>query len=201
MHPGTRILLSLLSALALPGLSFFYLAGLSLGLLPFIWRDRERLLSLLRRTRWLFLALLLGYAYSLPGDAVLAGWAGSPSVAGTQAGLLQVWRLALLIVLIDGLVLRLAPEALLAGIYGLTRPLRGLGLNPERLAVRLGLTLQALDRLGTARLDPLRVLDDSHRAASLPGSFELELSPWRRRDYVALAAALLVLGGLWLSAS
>lgn len=201
MHPGSRILFCLLSALALPGLSFFYLAALSLVLLPIALRDRARVWQLLRRSRWLLLALVLGYGYTLPGEALFpVVGAASPSEAGLRSGLVQAWRLALLLVLIEWLVLRQAPATLLAGLYGLIRPLRHLGLDPDRLAVRLGLTLQAVGQYGRMRLAWLQDPDIQDRAAALPASFRLELAAWRPLDWIVLCIACLSLGGVWLNA-
>ena len=89
MHPATRILIAILSALALPGLSFFYLAVLSLPLWLASLVSPWRLFGLLRRSRWLLLGIVLVYAFQLPGPAVLDTWAWGPSQPGVEAGAMQ----------------------------------------------------------------------------------------------------------------
>ncbi len=197
MHPGARILLCVFSALALPGLSFFYLGLLTLLLLwPAIGRP-ARVLALFRRTRWLFLALFIGYGFSLPGDALIAGWDWSPTRQGLAAGLAQAWRLALLLLLLEWLILRLPAQALLAGLYGLLRPFGRLGLPAERAALRLGLTMRAFAEAGGRGLR--QALDSEDLAGRLPEVIELQVTPWRGRDYgiVLLAGAAMV--WLWLN--
>ncbi len=198
MHPGARILLAILSALALPGLSFFYLAFISLALVALSFSDFARLLQLLRRSRWLLLGMVLVYAWQLPGAPLIEGIALSPSREGVLAGLIQAWRLAAMLLLIDLLILRLPVDALLAGIASLLWPLRTLGLPAERVALRLGLTLHAL---ADPAPDRRRLLADADRAANrLPEVLTLRLPAWRLADGLILALAVLTLGGIWLAA-
>ena len=103
---------------------------------------RRLLLKLLRRTRWLFVALALAYAYTLPGVPAwpALGWA-SPSIDGLAAGGLRAARLALLLAGLSVLLALTARARLLYGLYVLTAPLALLGLDRRAFVVRLGLTL------------------------------------------------------------
>lgn len=198
MHPGARILLAILSALALPGLSFFYLALISLLLVALSFSDFARLMQLLQRSRWLLLGMVLVYAWQLPGAPLIEGLAYSPSREGVTAGLIQAWRLAAMLLLIDLLILRLPADALLAGIASLLWPLRALGLPAERIALRLGLTLHALGNPAPRRR---RLLADAEATAlNLPDRLTLSLPAWRPADGLILSLAALVLGALWLAA-
>lgn len=197
MHPGARILVAILSALALPGLSFFYLAVLSTFLALPALAAPARLWRLLRRSRWLLLAIVLFHAFQVPGPALLEAWSWGPSRPGLDAGLLQAWRLAAMLLLIDLLILRLPAEALLSGLLAVLRPLRLLGLPVERVAVRLGLTLHAL---ATPGLPALSLSAAEATASALPDSLAIRRLPWRAVDSAGVLIAFVVVAGLWQTA-
>lgn len=201
MHPSARILIAILSALALPGLSFFYLVVLCLpvGLLGLA--SPRRSLGLLRRARWLFLAILLVYAYQLPGPPLLDAWAWGPSEAGIEAGAMQAWRLVTMLLLIDLLLLRLPVEVLLSGLLALLLPLKGLGVPAEGMALRLGLTLNALAQ-GTQGdgLPRFSIAAAEARAADLPTSVTIRRYPWQIVDSVSVTAVFLIVVWLWQTA-
>ncbi|MHB0990740.1 MAG: energy-coupling factor transporter transmembrane component T family protein [Burkholderiales bacterium] len=95
-----------------------------------------------RRSRWLLLTMLLVHSYSLPGAPVMAGLGSfSPSQPGLYGALTQIWRLLLILASLSVLMTHLTRASLLTGLYRLFIPLRRLGIEPERLAVRIGLTL------------------------------------------------------------
>lgn len=150
LHPATRFLLWFAAALLTPALSLSWLAalaaasiGLLLGLSPIV------LTSTLRRIRLLLLTLMAAFAWTVPGDPVLAmDWV--PTWQGLAVGGEHVLRLLVLVCLIR-IVLFLTPDTeQLAGLYVLMTPLRHLRLNPERMATLLWLALdearQWLDR-------------------------------------------------------
>lgn len=200
MHPAARILLYLISALALPGLSFF---GLSLLAMITFLALRGRLVPALRlswKARWLFLILLLGYAYNLPGQALAPGLGAlSPSLPGIRAGVLQMFRLLLLLWLLHGLVISLGNARLISGLYVIFNGFGPLGFPAERAAVRVGLTLQAMEE---ARLAAPKTLRDAlclPQGPDLGGATVLPVQrmPWRWRDTLMLVAATLSSVGLW----
>jgi energy-coupling factor transport system permease protein len=196
LHPASRILTYLLAALAIPGLPFFLLPLLLLlGLAGDTMRHPGRLIW---RTRWLLLVLFFGYAYSLPGEPALA-WLGgaSPSLEGLARGGQQSLRLLVLLLWLDVLVLRLPTAALMAGVYTLLRPFARLGLDVERAALRLGLTLRAIDGLERGRGN-LRRLFGEELGTDLPDSVHLEVRPMRLRDLLLPAVIGILL--LWFSA-
>lgn len=196
MHPASRILIYLLAALAIPGLPFFWLPLLLiLALATDFQRQPWRLLW---RTRWLLLVLLLGYAYSLPGEPALA-WLGaaSPTQEGLARGGQQALRLLVLLLWLDVLVLRLPTASLMAGVYTLLRPFTRLGLDVERAALRLGLTLRAIEGLERGRGN-LRRLFGEDLGAELPKTIHLEIHAMQARDLALPALTGILL--LWLSA-
>lgn len=188
----------------MPGLNFFGL--LLLSVLVLIAALPNRLAGpgrLVWRSRWLFLILLLGYAYGLPGGAALPALGGfSPSREGLAAGGLQALRLALLLFLLERLVLGLAEERLLAGLHAFFAALAGIGIDAERLTVRLALTLRLMsDRRGGGRADLANLLVTAGEPLpDSPSRMALPYLPWRAIDSatVALAVAMVIL--VWLSA-
>ena len=69
----------------------------------------------------------------------------------------------------------------MAGVYALLRPFARLGVNVERAALRLGLTLRAIEGLERGRGN-LRRLFGEELGADLPGSVHLDVQPLRPRD-------------------
>lgn len=200
MHPALRIQLYLLSALALPGLNFFALAGVA-ACLPLVGFGRiGAMLGLAWRARWLFLLLGLGYAYGLPGPAAWTALADySPSLPGLRAGGMQMLRLLLLLWLLDVLVIAMGTERMMAGLHGLFVGLSGLGFPAERTTVRLGLTLQAMERNSLKLKDLTGMLSGVDMDRSEATEFTLRHEPWRSRDSLALAIALAAAVGVWLA--
>ncbi|MDP2784819.1 MAG: CbiQ family ECF transporter T component [Sulfurimicrobium sp.] len=203
IHPATKILLWLGFALAVQTLDFAVLMLVSV--LAILWLallgGLSEALFMLRRARWLLLSLLLVYAFATPGDLLspLLG-AFSPSLPGLRGGALQAWRLALLLVAL-ALLLRSCPrESLLSGLYVLMRPFRAMGLNPERVAVRLWLTLHYARQQSRQKMqawrDELRSALDPAPNAALHVTLELPVFTWR--DVMALVLATFMLGAaLW----
>jgi energy-coupling factor transporter transmembrane protein EcfT len=198
MHPSARILLYLFSALAVPGLSFFALGCLVGFALVTARRRLAALASLFWRTRWLFLLLFLGNGYNLPGEPVLTTLGTyAPTWEGLAQGLNHCLRLLTILLLLDVLVLALPRGPQLAGLYGVLRPLAFLGIDAGRTAVRLDLTLQAMERPLAERGRLRELLIDSGGDAAETSQYELPIIRWRSRDVwlLILATALLVV--LW----
>jgi hypothetical protein len=182
MHPASRILIYLLAALAIPGLPFFMLPALLLLALSMLIMARRMPFRLIWRTRWLLLVLLFGYAYSLPGAPVLTLLAEfSPSWEGLLHGMEQAARLTVLLLWLDILVLRLSSEALLAGLLQLIRPFSIIGLDPRRAALRLGLTLRAIEVMERGRGNVRSLLELDYEP-DLPQRIQLNLLPLRAID-------------------
>lgn len=111
------------------------------------------LLRMLRRVRWLLLAMMILYGWYTPGDPLvpmLGSW--SPSIAGVQQGLLRVAALLSIVVAVYLLLMTTPRGDLVGGLLWFGRPLRRLGVDDRRFAVRLVLALEAVPQVqGLAR--------------------------------------------------
>jgi energy-coupling factor transport system permease protein len=200
VHPASRILTYLLAALVIPGLPFFMLLpGLGLALLLLL-KLRRSPWPLLWRTRWLLLVLVVGYAWGLPGDPLipLAG-EYSPSLEGSLHGVRQATGLLVVLLWLDILVLAQTAEALLGGLYQLARPLGVLGVDRARLALRLGLTLKAIEGLERGRGNLLRLLSRD-TGPDLPSTLRIDTLAFRRQDYLIPGLLLGCMLVIWFSA-
>ncbi len=193
-HPAARILLwcgwaVAVERAALPLLILLAVACATAFLFAPVRHESGRLL---RRTRWLLAVLLLTYAYALPGDALwpALGWA-SPDVEGLQQGALRAGRLVLMLVGLAVLLATTSRPRLVYGLYALAWPLTWFGFDRRAFAVRLGLTLDYVERTPKpARwLDALRVPmpDDA-----TPATYTLEAERWQTRDSAVILAGLLL---------
>jgi energy-coupling factor transport system permease protein len=98
--------------------------------------------------RWLFLSMLIIYAYTTPGE-YLSRWPMdlAPSYEGLRDGCYQIARISLVLAGISILMATSTREKLMVGIYTLIKPLSILSLSPERFTARLYLTLQYIEKV------------------------------------------------------
>lgn len=192
LHPATRILIFLIVAISLQWMHVVELSALTaaLGLLLAQSRTRE-VITLLRRARFLLFSLLSIYAFATPGESLLPSLGTfSPTAEGLQSGALQVWRLTLLLVSLALLMASTPRQQLLAGLYVLLLPGKVIGINAERIAVRLWLTLQYAEAVAGAapwRQDFRHALEP---AGDAPSVVTLQVARFTWLDAVALAASL-----------
>ena len=152
MHPviGILALISLTAFLARGQWSVWVVSALLVGGLYLVWRleTHRGLKRMLLRLRWFFLSIVMLYALFTPGDPVIAGLGATVlTYQGLSQGMLRVLNLVVIIGGVYWLLQRVQREDLARGVYWLLRPLRFLGLPPERLAVRLVLTLDTVTKL------------------------------------------------------
>jgi len=108
------------------------------------WRHWPQAWRMLTRLRWLFLSILIVYLFFTPGQLLWPGLEWSPTLEGLSQGLLRIAALVLLVLAVNLLIAGSEQAALLSAILWCLRPLRLIGLQHERLAVRLMLTLDAV---------------------------------------------------------
>jgi len=198
LHPGSRILIYFLSALAVPELNFSQLLGLTLAVGTACIGRLRQVWTLLRRARWLLLLMVITYGYSLPGEALFPALSYyAPTREGMLQGLIQAWRLGLLLLLLDVLVLRIPSADLLTGLHSIMRPFAAFGVDRDRVSVRLALTMAAMERpRGWAGMREL--LAGQVPEHSGPRTYLLNVRPYRPADWAVLG--LLSLGVVWLYA-
>lgn len=142
-HPGVLIFLWVCALVAMQSLAPVALLAAALStLLAAYALGAARLLTLIRRTRWIMFTLLLIYAYATPGAAVWAALGQfSPTREGVMDGLLQLCRLLGALAALAILLQLLSRQQLIGGLYALAYPLKFFGWSRERVAARLALTL------------------------------------------------------------
>lgn len=152
-HPAARIAFWLVLALLLPALGWKSLFGIcALLLVAAGTYYPQRLVAVLRRNRILLLSVLLLYAFLTPGRPLAGSWpAHLLTFEGLLHGVAQTLRLLAMLASLAWLLGGLSRDKLLQGLLHLLQPFAWCRLNVLRLAVRLTLTLEFIDRhLGTA---------------------------------------------------
>ncbi len=197
-HPATKILLWLGFAIAIQGMGVKPLTLLSVaGAVVLLAGRSPGALLMVRRARWLLLSLFLIYAFATPGEALFPELGSlSPTIQGAHGGAMQAWRLVLLLLSLGWLLRSCPRNSLLSGLYILLRPFSSVGLDADRVAVRLWLTLQYAEqqprRNAHGWWHELRLTLDPAPDAATEITLELPLFTWR--DAVILVFATLFLG-------
>lgn len=134
------------------------------------------------------------YAFATPGMYLFpqAGSA-SPTVEGLQAGTLQIWRLLVLLAALALLLRTTDTASLLSGLYALIKPLKPIGVNVERIAVRLWLTLRYAE-MSRGKVETKswteRVRNALEPGTEIAETLRLEVRPFIWVDWLALLLAL-----------
>ena len=101
---------------------------------------------ILKRMKWFFLVMLLIFAFNTPGQQI-QGWdyLFSPTYEGLASGLLQVFRMLTLLAALSLIMAINTKQQLISGFYFMLLPLQSFGLEIERFAARLWLTLEYVE--------------------------------------------------------
>jgi energy-coupling factor transporter transmembrane protein EcfT len=220
MHPSVRILAFLTFAVAVYGIRYQLLAFLlsfMLAAMPAVdlFRSagkagksgrksvRAEFLILLRRVRLILLFLALVYACNTPGEYV-AGWDFPivPTYEGIEAGVEQMLRLTAILAALAFMLAMTSREQLITGLYWLALPFRWFGVDAERFAVRLSLTLYYVEHgLRVSRENALQQLmmlnADPDGERNAPEQIVIEKPSLRAADGCVLLG--LILSGVLLS--
>lgn len=149
MHPVIRIvLLIVLGSVLAPGHPLTVIAATA-GLASLYvmtgtthWQPAWRLL---RRMRWLFVSIIGFYLWLTPGEPLwnsTSAWV--PTWQGVHDGSMRILALVTLALAVNLLLQTTSRDALVSAVLWLARPLRWIGVAPERLAVRLTLVFEAV---------------------------------------------------------
>ena len=102
---------------------------------------------LVKRVRVLLIAIAALFAWFTPGEALFFDWPRlGPSREGVVLAAVHAARLLAVVCAVGILLERLSLERLVGGLHALARPLRLIGVPPERLALRLLLVLQYVEQ-------------------------------------------------------
>ena len=161
--------------------------------------------QLIKRMRWLFLSLLLVYAYATPGEYLaFLPLNVAPSFEGLHLGLMQIAKLLIAVASLSALFASASKSQLMAGLWTLLSPLRLVGLNVERFTVRMLLTLHYVEQMAVqpklkldfSQLDKLALAPDEP-GATLPLILAQPAFTWF--DKAMLSLMVLAVMGLSLS--
>ncbi len=102
----------------------------------------HQFLRAIKRFKWFFLVMLVIFAFNTPGEH-LAKWpfSISPTYEGIIAGFTQTLRIAVMLAGLSLILSMNTRQQLISGFYFIFSPLKYLGLEVERFAARLWLTL------------------------------------------------------------
>jgi hypothetical protein len=194
-HPATAVLLWLFFVVWMidkPPEVMLVMSGLML--LGFNEQVLKLFFRYLRRSRWLLLVLLVVHAYSLPGAPLWTRLAiYSPSVVGVESGLLQMWRLVLVLALLAILMARLSRESILLGLYSIMRYVCFRGCSAQQVATRIGLTLNYADAMMNEPVPLQQRLRQLRQPAVVPLSdITLTQRAFNWLDYVSLLAIVIL---------
>ncbi|WP_422614270.1 FimV/HubP family polar landmark protein [Aromatoleum evansii] len=196
MHSGFLIALWMACVVVLQFLSPPALAvALAFCALAGWWLAPSRSLKLLRRVRFLILAILVLFAGFTPGEALLSGFPGlSPSREGVTLAAEHVGRLIAVVLCVAVLMEGLPVSRLVGGLHALLSPLGRVGLPTERLAVRLMLVLRYVESAPPASWREWLTSDGSGGNGTEKIVFARELLAWREWT---LLLAMFVVAVLW----
>ena len=112
------------------------------------------LAGMMKRLRWLLVAIVFVYGWWTPGDSVWTG-ALSPTLQGLSLGLLRVMALLAIVGAVNLLLQSTPREQLLPAIMQLIKPLSTRHMR-ERIAVRVLLSIQAESQVQSLATEVLR---------------------------------------------
>lgn len=106
----------------------------------------QQFLRAIKKFKWLFLVMIGIFAFNTPGE-YLANWpfAISPTYEGVAAGFTQTLRITIMLAALSLILAFNTRQQLISGFYFIFSPLQYLGLEVERFAARLWLTLHYVE--------------------------------------------------------
>lgn len=163
MHSGLLVFLWLVSVvwlqfLGTDGLAATLVASIvAAGLLAPV-RSRR----LVKRVRFILMAIVILFAGFTPGEAVLSAWPVlSPSREGVLLAFEHAARVVVVVLFVAMLMERLPPSRLVSALYALLRPFEVVGVPADRVAVRTLLVLRFVEAEKPPRWDHW-IRDDSN---------------------------------------
>lgn len=201
MHVLVKLLYLVLLVFALSDAKPIQFIGLVTVITGFVFmmyaHDFTRMLS---RVKSLLMIMVILYTFSTPGEYMtFLSIPVRPTYEGLLAGLTQMLVIVKMLACLT-LVLSTTPRAkLIGGLYQLLSPFKCLGIQAEKFAVRIWLTLHYVD--SSHPLMQLKTLDISealnHHFKNNHSAFQpitIDIEPFKRNDYmlVILAFGMLI---------
>ncbi|MDP5239798.1 hypothetical protein Q9Q94_09660 [Uliginosibacterium sp. 31-16] len=153
-------------------------------------------LRIVRRLRYIFLVLLILFAWQTPGTLMLPLiGVFSPTWDGLSAVREPALRLLAVVSVVALMLKYLSTDDWVSSLYVLVSPLRVAGVRPERFAVRLRLVL---DYAGQRDLNWRHCLDVAEQDWSDPQDEAWPVRAVQIHDVLALLGLIAVAGGYWL---
>jgi len=149
MHPLIKILCFILVLLLMSMVNNTMLFFMMLIFFIMLFSLKiQTFLHAVRRMRWLFLSIFMIYAFGTPGELIPNFPVNfAPTFEGLQFGLVQIEKLLIALAALSLLLTSSPREQMMLGLYMLLSPLNLVGLNVERFAARLMLTLDYVEEL------------------------------------------------------
>jgi len=195
MHPLVKILyfvliLSLMSFLSNLLLHLLFIVvcvfAMSLQLRSFV--------RVVMRMRWLFISILIIYGFGTPGELIPhIPLDFSPTFDGLQLGLLHIEKITIALATLNILFITGSKQALILGLYMLLSPLKYVGLNIEKFAVRLFLTLEYVEDFATQRHKPFNLNQFDHLYLSVDGLSTEKMVIFNKTPFNPLDKVLIVI--------
>ena len=150
VHPSTRLVVWLLLLVSVQGMNEVVL-GVVFVFLPVLpLRVLRRGGRLLWRTRWLLLSLFVIFSYGVAGEPLWIG-ATAPTLEGLSEAFIHLGRLILVLIVVAAFLEEMPIPDLLSATHTLFKPLRRIGIDPDRGIIRLMLVLRYVETLPRAR--------------------------------------------------
>jgi energy-coupling factor transporter transmembrane protein EcfT len=111
-----------------------------------IVKRNHQFINALKRFRWLFVVLMIIYTFNTPGEHI-QGWPFyfNPTYEGVVAGLTQAVRISIILAMISLIMAANTKQQLVSGFYFILLPFKHIGLQADRFAARLWLTLHYVE--------------------------------------------------------
>lgn len=131
------------------------------------------LLRTLRTVFWLGFLMFFFYLFTTPGHSLIALWGIAVTREGLLAGVQQIYRLCLLVIVAALLSFTTSPAQLAHGLEALLEPLRRVGLPVRELALVLTIALRFVPAL-------LDEVDKIAKSQAARGADVRSGNPWQR---------------------
>lgn len=183
-----------LSFLSVNALIFFCLMSVLFAILI----DKGRFVQRCLRLRWLFISIVLIYAFTVPGEYINLLDVADITKEGVIHGFIRVAYLLIAISCLCVIFANASPIDLVSGLYLLLKPLLWLGVDVNRLVIRLMLSLHYVEQLTLTKQTKTMPFDMFHSLASVeydgsPFDFSLNHQSLSKLDVSLACLSLAVL--------